>query len=97
MEDLTSCFDDPCIIDIKIGFTYPKFTDPDRAAAKKKREEANCPALSKVGFQVEVVFILNLSEIKVQSYSSSSAAKWEMLSLVKAGVEVLMKHKSALD
>ena len=70
MEDLTSCFDDPCIIDIKIGFTYPKFTDPDRAAAKKKREEANYPALSKVGFQVEVVFILNLSEIKVQSYSS---------------------------
>ena len=58
MEDLTSSFDDPCIIDIKIGFTYLKFTDPEKAAAKKKREETNYPALSKVGFQVEVIFKL---------------------------------------
>ena len=65
MEDLTSPFADPCIIDIKIGFTYPKFTDPIKAAAKKKREEVNYPALSKVGFQDKVIFLVSVLRTQI--------------------------------
>ena len=52
LEDLTRPFDKPCIIDIKIGSTYHKFTDPDASEAKRKREEANYPLLRKLGFQL---------------------------------------------
>jgi len=49
LEDLTRPFQNPCIIDIKMG----KVTwDPDATDAKRKREESKYPPLQKTGFQL---------------------------------------------
>ena len=68
LEDVTSKYKKPCVIDIKIGkITY----DPDASEEKKRKESTKYPPLQKIGFQLRGFrvrncksFLLNLG-IKV--------------------------------
>ncbi len=49
LEDITSKFENPCVIDVKIGkITY----DPEATAEKRAKETNKYPPLKKTGFQL---------------------------------------------
>ena len=62
LEDITSKYKKPCVIDIKVGkITY----DPDASEEKKRKESTKYPPLHKIGFQLRGFRVRNYKSLRL--------------------------------